>query len=62
MLGIRRPPAMDGADASSDGRKEIEIPVLRHQLAVLRRRTPRPRMNWPDCALIATLTWLLPVH
>jgi putative transposase len=27
----------------SDTAKEIEILVLRHQLAVLQRRTPRPR-------------------
>ena len=29
----------------SDTAKEIEILVLRHQLAVLQRRTPRPRMQ-----------------
>ena len=29
----------------SDTTKEIEILVLRHQLAVLQRRTPRPRMT-----------------
>jgi hypothetical protein len=46
----------------SDSTKEIEILVLRHQLAVLRRGTPRPRMNWTDRALIATLTRLLPVR
>ena len=45
----------------SDTSKEIEILVLRHQLAVLQRRTPRPRMSWTDRALIAALTRLLPV-
>jgi putative transposase len=34
--------------ARSDTAKEIEILVLRHQLAVLQRRTSRPRMNWTD--------------
>ena len=46
----------------SDTSKEIEILVLRHQLAVLQRRTPRPRTSWTDRALIAALTRLLPVH
>ena len=32
--------------ARSASAKEIEILVLRQQLAVLRRRTPRPRVNW----------------
>jgi putative transposase len=41
--------------ARSDTTKEIEILVLRHQLAVLQRRTPRPRMSWADRALIAAL-------
>ena len=31
----------------SDTTKDIEILVLRHQLAVLQRRTPRPRMTGP---------------
>ena len=31
--------------ARSDTTKDIEILVLRHQLAVLQRRTPRPRLQ-----------------
>jgi hypothetical protein len=46
--------------ARSDATKEIEILVLRHQLAVLQRRTPRPRVSWTDRALIAALARLLP--
>jgi putative transposase len=46
--------------ARSDTSKEIEILVLRHQLAVLQRRTPRLRMGWTDRALITALTRLLP--
>ena len=48
--------------ARSNTTKEIEILVLRHQLAVLQRRTPRPRISWTDRALIAALTRLLPVR
>jgi putative transposase len=40
----------------SDTAKDIEILVLRHQLAVLQQCTPRPRMSWTDRALIAALT------
>src|SRR5215210_5549316 len=40
--------------------KEIEILVLRHQLAILQGRTPRPRLRWTDRAVIAVLTRLLP--
>jgi hypothetical protein len=46
--------------ARSDTNKEIEILVLRHQLAVLQRRSPRRRMSWTERALIAALTRLLP--
>src|SRR5688572_2613381 len=41
--------------ARSDTAKEIEILVLRHQLTVLQRRTPRPRTSWTDRAVIAAL-------
>jgi hypothetical protein len=46
----------------SDTSKQIEILVLRHQLAVLHRRTPHPRMSWTDRGVIATLARLLPVR
>ena len=45
----------------SNAAKEIEILVLRHQLAVLQRRPRRPRINWTDRAVIAALGRLLPV-
>jgi hypothetical protein len=46
----------------SDTANEIEILVLRHQLAVLQRRTPRPQINWSDRAVIAALARLLPAR
>jgi putative transposase len=48
--------------ARSDTANEIEILVLRHQLAVLQRRTPRPRISWSDRAMIAALARLLPAR
>ena len=44
--------------ARSDTVKEIDVLVLRHQHAVLRRHTPRPRISWTDHASIAALTRL----
>jgi putative transposase len=46
----------------SDTSMEIEILVLRHQLAVLQRRTPHRRMSWTDRDVIAALARLLPLR
>ena len=48
--------------ARSETADEIEILVLRHLLAVLQRRTPRPQIIWTDRAVIAALARLLPAH
>ncbi len=41
--------------------KTAEILILRHQLSVLRRRKPRrPKLDWADRALLATLLGVTP--
>jgi hypothetical protein len=41
--------------------KTAEILILRHQLSVLQRRQPlRPKLDWADRALLATLLGVIP--
>ena len=46
--------------ARGDAAKDLEILVLRHQLGVLRRQIPRPRLEPTDRALLAAISRVLP--
>jgi hypothetical protein len=46
--------------ARGEAAKDLEILVLRHQLTVLRRQIPRPKLELADRALLAPVSRVLP--
>jgi putative transposase len=46
--------------ARSSASKNAEILILRHEVAVLRRGNPKPKIDWADRALLAALARILP--
>jgi len=48
--------------ARSGTSKDVEILILRYEVAVLRRQVTHSKLNWADRAVIAALARLLPRH
>jgi len=48
--------------ARSEATKDVEILVLRHEVAVIRRHHPHPTVTWVDRAILSGLSRLLPTR
>ncbi len=59
-LVVRKLLALVVITGRSERSKELEILVLRHELALLKRQSGRPRLEPADRALLAALSQLLP--